>query len=163
MAVLPQCSAGAARKISPKYWLQETMTCHSSNCFRIVWGQGNSPLVTSLLSSCYILWHPLFFFTGIPSNWPSAEGLSPSTYKFSNLSSIHFLKDYLLERIWKKDQSIFSQSFLLMMYWFCCKKIVVVKIQDFYGMRYSLSAEALRFFASPAQIAKLWSHLQQVV
>ena len=47
-------SVGAARKVSPN-WLQETMTCHSSNCFSIVWGQGNVPLVTSLPSSCYIL------------------------------------------------------------------------------------------------------------
>ena len=25
------------------------MTCHFSNCFSIGWGQGNAPLVTSLL------------------------------------------------------------------------------------------------------------------
>ena len=30
------------------------MTCHSSNCFSIVWGQGNAPLVNSLPSSCYM-------------------------------------------------------------------------------------------------------------
>ena len=42
---------GAARKVSPN-WSLETMTCHSSHCFSIVWGQGNAPLVTSLLSSC---------------------------------------------------------------------------------------------------------------
>ena len=30
------------------------MTCHSFNCFSIVWGQGNAPLVTSLPSSCYM-------------------------------------------------------------------------------------------------------------
>ena len=47
-------SVGTARKVSPD-WLQETMTCHSSNCFNIVWGEGNAPLVTSLPSSCYIL------------------------------------------------------------------------------------------------------------
>ena len=35
-------SVGAARKVSPN-WSQETMTCHSSNCFSIVWGQGNAP------------------------------------------------------------------------------------------------------------------------
>ena len=35
-------------------WLQEAMTCHSSNCFSIVYGQGNAPLVTSLPSSCYM-------------------------------------------------------------------------------------------------------------
>ena len=29
----------AARKVSPN-WSQKTMTCHSFNCFRIVWGQG---------------------------------------------------------------------------------------------------------------------------
>ena len=40
-------SLGAAREMSP-HWSQETMTCHSSNCFSIVWGQGNAPLVTSL-------------------------------------------------------------------------------------------------------------------
>ena len=28
-------SVGAPRKVSP-YWSQETMTCHSSNCFSIV-------------------------------------------------------------------------------------------------------------------------------
>ena len=39
-------SVEAARKVSPN-WSQETMTCHSSNCFSIVWGQGNAPLVTS--------------------------------------------------------------------------------------------------------------------
>ena len=30
-------------------WSQETMTCNSSHCFSIVWGQGKAPLVTSLL------------------------------------------------------------------------------------------------------------------
>ena len=30
---------GAARKVSPD-WSQKTMTCHSFNCFSIVWGQG---------------------------------------------------------------------------------------------------------------------------
>ena len=33
-------SVGAAGKVSPN-WSQETMTCHSSNCFSIAWGQGN--------------------------------------------------------------------------------------------------------------------------
>jgi len=47
-------SVGAAGKVSPN-WSQETMTCHSSNCFSIVWGQGNAPLVISLLSSCNIV------------------------------------------------------------------------------------------------------------
>ena len=37
-------SVGAARKVSPN-WSHETMNCHSSNCFSIVWGQGNAPLV----------------------------------------------------------------------------------------------------------------------
>ena len=46
-------SVGAARKVSP-YWSQETMTFRSSNCFSIVGGQGNAPLVTSLSSSCYM-------------------------------------------------------------------------------------------------------------
>ena len=41
----------AACKVSPD-WLQKTMTCHSFNCFSIVWGQGWAPLVTSFLSSC---------------------------------------------------------------------------------------------------------------
>ena len=50
----PQLSCvGAARKVSPD-WLQKTMTCHSFNCFSIVWGQGWTPLVPSLLSSCYM-------------------------------------------------------------------------------------------------------------
>ena len=35
-------SVGAARKVSPN-WSQETMTCHSSNCFSIVRGQGQPP------------------------------------------------------------------------------------------------------------------------
>ena len=35
-------SVGAVRKVSPN-WSQETMTCHSSNCFSIVWGHGNAP------------------------------------------------------------------------------------------------------------------------
>ena len=46
-------SVGAAGKVSPN-WSQETMTCHSSNCFSIAWGQGNTPLVNSLPSSCYV-------------------------------------------------------------------------------------------------------------
>ena len=43
----------AARTVSPN-WSPETMTCHSSHCFSIVWSQGNAPLVTSLPSSCYM-------------------------------------------------------------------------------------------------------------
>ena len=42
-------SVGAARKVSLN-WSQETTTCHFSNWFSIVWGQGNAPLVTSLPS-----------------------------------------------------------------------------------------------------------------
>ena len=42
-------SVGAACKVSPN-WLQETVTCHSSHCFSIVWGQGNTPLVACLPS-----------------------------------------------------------------------------------------------------------------
>ena len=38
-------SVGAARKVSPN-WSQETMTCHSSNCFSIVRGQGRTIGVT---------------------------------------------------------------------------------------------------------------------
>ena len=49
-------SVGATRKVSAN-WSQETMTCHSSHCFSIVWGQGNAPLVTSLPSSCYMTNH----------------------------------------------------------------------------------------------------------
>ena len=48
--------------VSPN-WSQETMTCHSSNCFSIVWGQGNGPLVTSLrpnLESAQIYISPEF-------------------------------------------------------------------------------------------------------
>ena len=30
---------GAARNFSPD-WSQKTLTCHSFNCFSIVWGQG---------------------------------------------------------------------------------------------------------------------------
>ena len=47
-------SVEAAGKVSPN-WSQETMICHSSNCFSIVWGQGNAPLVTSLPSNCNIV------------------------------------------------------------------------------------------------------------
>ena len=36
---LSESSVGAARKVSPNR-SQETMTCHSFNCFNIVWGQG---------------------------------------------------------------------------------------------------------------------------
>ena len=52
---LKKSSVGAAFKDSPNC-SQETMACHSisSNCFSIVWGQENAPLVTSLLSSCYM-------------------------------------------------------------------------------------------------------------
>ena len=35
-------SVRAARNVSPN-WSQSTNTCHSSNCFSIVWGQGNTP------------------------------------------------------------------------------------------------------------------------
>ena len=31
-------SVGASRNVS-RNWSQETMTCHSFNCFSIVWGQ----------------------------------------------------------------------------------------------------------------------------
>ena len=41
-------SVGAACKISPD-WSQETMTCHSSNCFSIFWDQGNAALVTKVV------------------------------------------------------------------------------------------------------------------
>ena len=99
-------SVGAARKVSPN-WSQETMTHHFSNCFSIVWGQGNAPLVTSLPSSCYLT--HIFFLAGIPRGWPSAQGPTPSTYKFSNLSSIHnSLKKIFAGENLKKDQSIFS-------------------------------------------------------
>ena len=46
-------SVGAAHKVSPN-WLRETMTCHSSYCSSIAWGQGNAAWVTSLPSSCYM-------------------------------------------------------------------------------------------------------------
>ena len=36
---LSESSVGAAGKVSPD-WPQKTMSCHSSNCFSIVWGQG---------------------------------------------------------------------------------------------------------------------------
>ena len=53
-------SVAAAHKVSRK-WSQETMTCHSFNCFSIVWGQRNAPLVTSLPSSCYMTQTLIFF------------------------------------------------------------------------------------------------------
>ena len=56
-------SVGAACKVSPN-WLQETVTCHSSHCFSIVWGQGNTPLVACLPSSCYVT--PLKYWA---ENW----------------------------------------------------------------------------------------------
>ena len=49
-----ESSVGAARKVSSD-WSQETMTCHSSNCFSIGLGQGNAPLVTSLPSICFMI------------------------------------------------------------------------------------------------------------
>ena len=36
---LDDSCVGAAREVSPDWW-QKTMTCHSFNCFSIVWGQG---------------------------------------------------------------------------------------------------------------------------
>ena len=46
MSTLYQMSrVGAARKVSPNNWSQEMMTCHFSNCFRIVWDEGNAPRV----------------------------------------------------------------------------------------------------------------------
>ena len=54
-------SVGAARKVSPN-WSQETMTCHSPNCFRTIWDQGNAPLVTSLPNSCYITFMSVFIY-----------------------------------------------------------------------------------------------------
>ena len=43
----PQRSCvGAARKVSPDDWLQKTMTCHSFNCFSIVWSGLGSGLDT---------------------------------------------------------------------------------------------------------------------
>ena len=46
-------SCVGARKVSPN-WSLETMTCHSSHCFSIIWGQGNATLVTFLPGSCYM-------------------------------------------------------------------------------------------------------------
>ena len=40
-------------KVSPN-WSQKTITCHTPNCFSIVGGQGNAPLMPSLPSSCYM-------------------------------------------------------------------------------------------------------------
>ena len=52
---------GVAWKVSPN-WSQETIACHSSNCFSIAWSQGNAPLATSLLHSCYMAcWNSSFF------------------------------------------------------------------------------------------------------
>ena len=45
-------SVGAALKVSPS-WSQETMACHSSNCFSTVCGQGNAPLVTYVPSKVF--------------------------------------------------------------------------------------------------------------
>ena len=54
-----ESSVGAAQ-VSPN-WSLETMTCHSSHCFSIVWGQGNAPLVTSLPRTMrYLLPTPIF-------------------------------------------------------------------------------------------------------
>ena len=54
LILLSSIYVGTARKVSPN-WSQETMTCHSSNCCSVVWGQENAPLVTSLPSSCHSL------------------------------------------------------------------------------------------------------------
>ena len=45
----PGGSVGAAREMSP-HWSQETVTCHSSNCFSSVWGQAGK-LTTGYFSS----------------------------------------------------------------------------------------------------------------
>lgn len=39
-------SVGATRKVSPN-WSQETMTCHSSNCFSIFGGQGHAHFLST--------------------------------------------------------------------------------------------------------------------
>ena len=62
-------SVGIAEKVSPN-WSQQTMTCHSCNCFSIVWGQGNPPLVTSLTSSYYMTcWNSVVFFSSPRCLW----------------------------------------------------------------------------------------------
>ena len=59
---LLKSSVGAARKVSPN-WLQETMTCRSSNCLSIVWGYGNAPLVRfECLIWCQVIEKPVNSF-----------------------------------------------------------------------------------------------------
>ena len=106
-------SVGAARKVSPN-WSQETMTCHSSNCFSIVWRQGNAPLVTSLPSSCYMT--HIFFFNWNTQRLAQCSGSfsmdqhtnSPISAPYISLKNINFL----VERIWKKIKA-FSLKFPL--------------------------------------------------
>ena len=105
-------SVGAARKISPN-WQQETMTCHSSNCFSIVWGQGNTPLVTSLPSSCYMT-HIFFFLLEYPEAGPVLRVfLHPHTN--SPISAPYISLKNICWREFEKRSKHFLSSFLLMM------------------------------------------------
>ena len=58
------------------------MTCHSSNCFSIVWGQGDTPLVTSLPSSCYMTWVVAWL-----DGWTQMTGVGSTVIRL-NLKSI---------------------------------------------------------------------------
>ena len=82
-------SVGAARKVSPN-WSQETMTCHSSSCFSIVWGKGNVQLVTSLRSSFYTLFN----------NFPTS--LQPAVYELNKSS--HWLCLFLFRSFAVRDR-----------------------------------------------------------
>ena len=57
-------SVGASRKVTSN-GSQETMTCHSFNCFSIVWCQSYAPLVTSRPKSCYMTLNKLAKFTSL--------------------------------------------------------------------------------------------------
>ena len=51
-------SVAAARKVSPN-WPLQTMTCHSSHCFSIVWGLGKRTIGD--FSSEQLLHDPIFY------------------------------------------------------------------------------------------------------
>ena len=82
---LLKSSVGTARKVSPN-WLQETMTYHSSNCFSIVWGQGNAPLVRfECLIWCHVI-EELASVSSHESHWRTCLGRMKNGDELNNLA-----------------------------------------------------------------------------
>ena len=54
------------------------MTCHSFYCFSIVWVQGNTSLVTSLPSSCYMT-HLVAWLVG----WTQMTGVGSTVMRLN--------------------------------------------------------------------------------